>query len=234
VEKTFSDEITNITMSECGTIATNNNDEPQVEFIGDETTAFSLDVADTRIKRVCILTIDPNYTIEAVYGDSSTSSITEGKQQHTLIYPHDTEEVLKKLDPNINVQTIYLVPNVRKSIAAIRQLKHEIDVFINLYDNSDDTATKIIEYMQNQGIAFTGASRHFCDPTRIELKRQCRYNQLPTPKFGLLTSLNNQHNVLEQLSKQLGGFPLFVKPEHGYDSKFLLLECLMKVDIGKE
>ncbi|CAF0792919.1 unnamed protein product [Didymodactylos carnosus] len=222
-------------MNECGTIATNNNDEPQAEVIGDETKAIFFDTAHITIKRVCILSIHPNYTIEAAYGDSSTISTTEEKQQHTVIHPHDTEEVLKQLDPNINVQTIYLVPNVRQSIAAIRRIEHEVDIFINLYDNSDDTATKVIEYMQNQGIAFTGAGLHFCDPTRIELKRLCQYSQLPTPKFAFLTGSNNQYNnVLKQLPEKLGGFPLFIKPEHGYDSKLFLFECLMKVDIEKE
>jgi D-alanine-D-alanine ligase-like ATP-grasp enzyme len=198
----------------------NHDNEPQVEVIGDEKKVIDLNVGHIKIKRVCIISIDPNYTIETVHGNNLAIPTSEKDQSHTVLYPHDTEQVLKELDPNITVQTIHLIPNARQSIATIRRLKHDIDVFINLYDNSDDTEVKIIEYMQNQGIAFTGSSLHFCDPTRIELKRLCRYNQLPTPKFALLTDLNNQtDDVLTQLIEKLGGFPLFVKPEHGFDSK---------------
>ena len=212
-------------MSECGANSTHHHDEPQVEVIGDEIKSISLNIDHPIVKHVCILSIDPKYTIESVHGANSTATADAKNQQYTVIHPHDTEQVLQDLDSNIFVETVYLTPNARQSVAAIRRLKDKVDVFINLYDNSDDTAKKIIEYMQNQGIAFTGSSLNFCDPTRIELKRLCRYNQLPTPKFALVTDSNFQtDDALNQLAEKLGCFPLFVKPEHGYDSKFFLLQ----------
>ncbi|CAF1062406.1 unnamed protein product [Adineta steineri] len=169
---------------------------------------------------VFVLSIsDKSYTIESTQVKKSNDYIKEQNQQPDVLYPHDAEQVLKELDPNIIVRTIYLTPNVRQSIGIIRRLKHDVDIFINLYSNVDETANKIIEYMQNEGIAFTGASFPFNDPTRIELKRLCRYNQLPTPKFALIIDLDKYNDdTLNQVVDKLDGFPLFVKPEHGYDS----------------
>lgn len=197
--------------------------ELEVEVIGDELKVMSCDEGSKKVKHVCILSVDANYSIEATHGNYSITPTTGNEAQPALFYPHDAEQVLKELDQNMIVQIVYLTSNARQSVATIRRLKHQVDLFINLYDNADETGIKIVDYMQNQGIAFTGASAHFYDPTRIELKRLCRYSQLPTPKFALMTDLNSyDHDLLDKLSKTLGGFPLFVKPEHGYDSKFFL------------
>ncbi|CAF0893845.1 unnamed protein product [Adineta steineri] len=200
-------------------MAKSDDDDLQIEMIGDERKTISFDINENKIKRVCIINIDKSYTIESTQVKHSNDSIKEQNQQPDVLYPHDAEQILKELDPNIIVQTIYLTPNARQSIGIIRRLKHDVDIFINLYDNVDETANKIIEYMQNEGIAFTGASFPFNDPTRIELKRLCRYNQLLTPKFALIIDLDKYNDdTLNQVANKLGGFPLFVKPEHGYDS----------------
>jgi D-alanine-D-alanine ligase-like ATP-grasp enzyme len=200
--------------------STNDDNAPEVEVIGDENKRISFDNQHNKIKHVCILNIDPRYTVEFVHGNDSDKLFDGSNRQPMVRYPHDAEDVLKKLDPNITVQTVYLTTNIKKNIGIIRRLKHDIDVFLNLYDTLDDARSKIIDYMQNQGIAFTGSSLHCCDPSRIEIKRLCRYNQLSAPQFALLTDLNKyDDNALNQLVKKLGGFPLFVKPEHGYDSK---------------
>lgn len=206
-------------------VSTDVKNEAQIEVLGDKRKIIPLDTDRVNIKHVCIISIDTNYTIEVVHGNNSASSQKDSNQSPSVtIYPHDTEEVLKDLDPTIEIQTIYLTPNVRRSIAAIRRLKHDIDIFINLYDNSDDTAMKIIEYMETEGIAFTGCGAQFCDPTRVELKRLCRYLQLSSPNFALLSQIDDQENdELNDLVEKLGGFPLFVKPEHGYDSKLFCL-----------
>ena len=131
-----------------------------------------------------------------------------------VIYPHDAEEVLKRMDPSIHVETVYLRPDVRQAIAAIRRRKHTVDVWINLYDRADETGLEITKYMLKEGLAFTGAADRFYDPTRMELKRLCRYNKIPTPSFAIIVD----SSLARGLPAQLGGFPLFVKPEHGYDS----------------
>ena len=208
-------------MNQCGTLVAKDGGKPEVEVIGDELKTMCLEKDPKQIKHLCILNVHPNYSIEAIHGNLPMTSGFGEEEELVPFYPHDAEQVLKELDQNIVVQIVNLTPNVRQSLATIRRLKHQVDIFINLYDNSDETAMRIVNYMQNQGLAFTGASAHFSDPTRIELKRLCRYSQLPTPKFALMTDMNiYDHDSLDQLSKALGGFPLFVKPEHGYDSKF--------------
>ena len=195
-------------------ITTDDGNEPEVEVIGDEKKKISIDIEQGKIKNVCILNIDPHYTVEFVYGKDSQSIVK---------YPHDAEEVLKQVDPNINIQTVYLTTNIKQNLSIIRRLKDDIDVFINLYDTLDYIRTNIIDYMQNQGIAFTGSSLHCSNPSRIQIKRLCRYNQLLVPQFSLLTDLNKYNdNSFNQLVNKLGGFPLFVKPEDGYDSKIIL------------
>ncbi|CAF3822152.1 unnamed protein product [Rotaria sordida] len=206
-------------MNQCAASVKGNDNESEVEVIGDEIKKISFDNDHKKIKHVCILNVHPNYTIEAVHGNHLKISPTKENEQVALFYPHDAEQVLKELDQNIIVQTVNLTPNVRQSIATIRRLKHQIDIFINLYDNADGAGIKIVDYMQNQGIAFTGAGTHFYDPTRIELKQLCRYCRLSTPKFALMTDPKSyDDDSLANLSKTLGDFPLFIKPEHGYDS----------------
>jgi len=208
--------------------------QPTAEIIGDELKRLNLDSSrplSSRVRRVCILDVDRNWTIEAVHGhalkknedvDASTSTTAssssgvEGKTEsepNIVIYPHDADVVVKRLLPECEVETVYLRPDARQSIAAIRRRKHTTDVFINLYDRADDCGVKIVEYMQNEGLAFTGAGPRFYDPTRMELKRLCRYNGISTPAFAVVSDVSHTSAVAGQI-----GFPLFVKPEHGYDS----------------
>ncbi|CAF3951941.1 unnamed protein product [Adineta steineri] len=125
-------------------MAKSDDDDLQIEMIGDERKTISFDINENKIKRVCIINIDKSYTIESTQVKHSNDSIKEQNQQPDVLYPHDAEQVLKELDLNIIVQTIYLTPNARQ----------------NKYN--DDTLNKVVD--------------------------------------------------------KLGGFPLFVKPEHGYDS----------------
>ena len=150
----------------------------------------------------------------AANGIESSASHSHSDQVETtdsgiVIYPHDAEEVLKMLDPSIHVETLYLRPDVRQSIAAIRRRKHSVDVFVNLYDRADETGQKIVDFMAREGLAFTGAGSRFYDPTRMELKRLCRYSRIPTPAFAVIADAGM--HLLEDLPEQLGGFPLFVK-----------------------
>lgn len=45
-------------------------------------------------------------------------------------------------------------------------MEDKTDVFVNLYDLSDETGQKILEYMENNNIAFTGTGSRMYDPTR--------------------------------------------------------------------
>lgn len=159
-----------------------------------------------KLRRVCVLDVDES--------DDSTTSMTEAQEVDDNYFPHNAGDVLKALDPSISVEICLLSCNARQAIASIRQRQHNTDLFINTYDVSDDTGLKVIEYMENQGLPFTGAGARFFDPTRMELKTVCRSNEILTPSFAFVHDLE----TIKQVLSELGEFPLFVKPEHGNGS----------------
>lgn len=200
---------------------THNSEKADAEFISDETPACLAFDRLKKINRVCILTVHDDFTIDSTHHHALQNGKLDKEQSKFSIYRHDAEQVLKELDESIVVQTVALTPNVRQSVALIRRLQNQFDVFVNLYDNADEAGTKIVDYMESNGIAFTGVGAHFYDPTRMELKRICRYSQIPTPNFVLVVDAEVGNNeFFDRLPAKLGGFPLFVKPEHGFDSKF--------------
>ena len=83
----------------------------------------------------------------------------------------------------------------------IRQKQRNTDLFINTYDLSDEAGLKIIEYMENQGLAFTGVSVRFYDPTRMELKTVCRSNEICTPPFAFMYDLETIEHVPSELGE---------------------------------
>lgn len=155
--------------------------------IGDEQRHVVMDPSDplyNKIRRVTILDVDRNWTIEAVHGHAlkkpggtgASAASTEGEHASSsmasasttcsgvpseasgedrletdsgiMIYPHDADTVLLSMDPTVHVETVYLRPDVRQSIAAIRRRKHTTDVFVNLYDRADETGQKIVDYVR--------------------------------------------------------------------------------------
>ena len=75
----------------------------------------------------------------------------------------------------MQVEVVYLKPGPRQAISEIRRRQRHFDVFVNLYDLSDSTGEKIAEFMEANGIAFTGAGGRFYDPPRIDLKLVMRF-----------------------------------------------------------
>jgi hypothetical protein len=149
-----------------------------------------------------------------------TDSTPASASQHK--YPHDAREVLLQLFPDAHVDTVEFRSDFRKAVAELRRLERRgYDLFINLYDRSDETGQRIVDYMEQHAMAFTGAGSRFYDPTREVLKMHCRYSNVDTPMFCLLddaeASLGDPETA-QKLIEDLGGFPLFVKPEHGFDS----------------
>ena len=153
--------------------------------------------------RAVVLDVAPELALDAACNpDSST------------MYGKDIEEVLHKIGYT-NVEVVPLKSHARKAIAEIRRRQKRTDVFINLYDLSDETGQKIVDYMEKNGIPFTGAGSRFYDPPREMLKRVCRGCGVGTTPYILCI---DPDDVSESMVSELGGFPLFVKPEHGYDS----------------
>jgi len=153
------------------------------------------------------------YTIDATYDVSDLAASTAAAE---MKYPHDAAEVLRAIQEYhvTDVETVFLKPDPRLAVSEIRKRQNSVDVFVNLYDLSDATGQRIVDFMEKSGIAFTGAGSLFYDPTREELKRRCRFSKLHTPMYALLVDLER----VPTLAEELGGYPLFVKPEHGFDS----------------
>lgn len=175
---------------------------------------------DKFYKRICVLDVARGYTVDCTH-PLIVGGVAEA--QPVQEYPHDIEEVLKQLDPEIEVHTVYLKPNKEEAIERVSKLKETYSVFINLYDLSDSTGQGLVDYMEENNIAFTGAGSRFYDPTRAELKRICRLANLNTPLHMMCSDPNDADRVLEEL----GGFPLFIKPEHGYDSECFFVWILL-------
>lgn len=193
--------------------------------------AFAVDRAQFKrgkgtngVLRVCILDIAKGFTLEVTRASdleqNNAKAKADGKAEAApapaaaVEWPHDTDEAIRELEPTAEIEHLYLTPDPRKSVGAIRRRAPFVDVFVNQYDLSDNTGQAICDFMDKNGIAFTGGGARFYDPPREDLKRLCRYYGIDTPMYTFLSDTKD----IEKVPEELGGFPLFVKPEHGYDS----------------
>eukprot|EP00455_Lapot_gusevi_P031565 TRINITY_DN3427_c0_g1_i3.p1 TRINITY_DN3427_c0_g1~~TRINITY_DN3427_c0_g1_i3.p1 ORF type:complete len:516 (+),score=123.55 TRINITY_DN3427_c0_g1_i3:86-1633(+) len=153
--------------------------------------------------RVCILEVAHGHGVEKI-----------ANAECPPVYPHDAKEAVQELYPDAVVETVFFAPDARKAVAQLERLRRRFDVFINLYDLCDETGQKIVDYLEKFGVPFTGAGSRFYDPSRETLKLICRYNKVNTPMYAMLVDVDG----IDTLADELGGFPLFIKPQHGYDS----------------
>ncbi len=91
------------------------------------------------------------------------------------------------------------------------------DVFINLCDgttNSDDGSAgyEVVELLEKLGVAFTGATKDFYEPPRVQMKKVCRRRSIKMPGYVFATNIEQ---VKEAFSLK---FPLIVKHPNGYAS----------------
>ncbi len=131
----------------------------------------------------------------------------------------------------MEVETLHLKPDPRVAVSLIASKAKDVDIFVNQYDLSDPTGQAIADYLDHNGIAFTGAGSRFYDPPRENLKKVCRYYGVDTPNYTFISDLKG----IEKVPEELGGFPLFVKPQHGYDSTSAIhsvtrLDCICACD----
>lgn len=104
--------------------------------------------------------------------------------------------------------------NYRSEIDAL--IKKGIDVFVNLCDGTPEdelSGIGLVNLLEERGVAFTGASSSFFDPTRWEMKQAASSADIPIPGSIFLNHSNDQVNFDSRLQ-----FPLLVKPPHGYAS----------------
>ena len=111
------------------------------------------------------------------------------------------------------------VEYLRKATAVeqVTRLIHEsFDLFFNLCDGAADQSTAGIEVvltLEAHGVAFTGATSNFYEPSREAMKQACRSAGIDTPAYVLARCDADVERAAEQLR-----FPLFVKHYSSYSS----------------
>lgn len=117
------------------------------------------------------------------------------------------------------------------SVAQVTRLVHQgFDVFFNLCDGAADQDTAGIEVVQTleaHGVAFTGATSEFYEPSREDMKRACKAAGIATPAHVLARSEADVERAAEQLR-----FPLFVKHYSSYSSVDLSRRSRVRTPAG--
>jgi D-alanine-D-alanine ligase len=131
---------------------------------------------------------------------SATREVDVPKQDFSLLLPqHHVEHLFLSKATCLDV--------LRRS---------EADLFINLCDGALDEDTpgiEVVEYLERENRAFTGAGSAFYDPTRAQMKEACKQRGILTPPFVFARDEQGLEQALSRLR-----LPLFVKPAHGHGS----------------
>lgn len=96
-------------------------------------------------------------------------------------------------------------------------LKERFDVFFNLCDGAadqdDSPGIEVVETLEAMGVAFTGATSSFYEPTRAEMKRAARSVGVRVPRGRVAKTVQDVEKAAQTLR-----FPLFVKHHNSYAS----------------
>lgn len=103
------------------------------------------------------------------------------------------------------------------SVAQVeRRIRQDFDLFFNLCDGAADQNTpgiEVVRTLEAHGVAFTGATSEFYEPSREAMKRACRAEGIDTPAYVRARCDADVERAAEQLR-----FPLFVKHYSSYSS----------------
>jgi D-alanine-D-alanine ligase len=97
-----------------------------------------------------------------------------------------------------------------------RLIDEDFDLFFNLCDGAADQDTAGIEVvltLEKHGVAFTGATSEFYEPSREAMKQACRAEGIDAPAYVLARCEADVERAARQLR-----FPLFVKHHSSYSS----------------
>jgi D-alanine-D-alanine ligase-like ATP-grasp enzyme len=97
-----------------------------------------------------------------------------------------------------------------------RRIAEGFDLFFNLCDGAADQSIPGIEVVQTleaHGVAFTGATSEFYEPSREAMKHACRDEGIDTPDYVLARCDDDVERAARELD-----FPLFVKHYSSYSS----------------
>jgi len=123
-------------------------------------------------------------------------------------------DVLRHLEGH-ECETAYI--DKAKGVRQIIELsRRDFDVFINLCDGAwdeDRAGVEIVQTMERLGLAFTGASSKFYEPTREVMKKVCHFWGIKAPAYVLATN----RETIDLAAKTLR-FPLIAKHPNSYGS----------------
>jgi D-alanine-D-alanine ligase len=98
-----------------------------------------------------------------------------------------------------------------------RRIREGFDLFFNLCDGAADQHSvpgiEVVKTLEDHGVAFTGATSEFYEPSREEMKLACRAEGIDTPAYVLARCEADMERAAEVLR-----FPLFVKHYSSYSS----------------
>ena len=97
-----------------------------------------------------------------------------------------------------------------------RRIREGFDLFFNLCDGAADQSIpgiEVVQTLEEHGVAFTGATSEFYEPSREAMKLACRAEGIDTPDYVLARCEAD----LERAAAVLR-FPLFVKHYSSYSS----------------
>lgn len=97
-----------------------------------------------------------------------------------------------------------------------RRVREGFDLFFNLCDGAADQDTpgiEVVQTLERHGVAFTGATSAFYEPSREAMKLACRTEGIDTPKYVLAREEADVDRAAALLR-----FPLFVKHHSSYSS----------------
>jgi D-alanine-D-alanine ligase len=97
-----------------------------------------------------------------------------------------------------------------------RRIREGFDLFFNLCDGAADQNTpgiEVVKTLEENGVAFTGATSEFYEPSRQEMKLACRAEGIDTPDYVLARC---EADV--ELAAHVLRFPMIVKHYNSYSS----------------
>jgi D-alanine-D-alanine ligase-like ATP-grasp enzyme len=98
----------------------------------------------------------------------------------------------------------------------VRRIAEGFDLFFNLCDGAADQDTpgiEVVKALEAHGVAFTGATSEFYEPSREAMKHACGAAGIATPDYVLARSEADVERAADTLR-----FPLFVKHYSSYSS----------------
>ncbi len=111
------------------------------------------------------------------------------------------------------------VEYLKKSTAVeqiTRRIRQGFDLFFNLCDGAADQGIpgiEVVKTLEEHGVAFTGATSEFYEPSREAMKLACRAESIATPAYVLARCDADVERAARVLR-----FPLFVKHYSSYSS----------------